>query len=280
MLSFSSVCHHLEYKPLMVSPYPPVAPDVALSRVTSVKIVLIRHGERANKVPRDPWNLRRLPRPRDPPLTACGHTQARMAASSLVDDGYLQHPPSVIYCSPMTRCLHTAAPVAASLNVPVHVIYALAKPCKYFRVMRRSRSIPDIPKRDEMIRILSDAHQSARLSSYASDDGTSFRETVEKLAYDTFIAHQQLSSSQLSQPTLIIIGHSEAQVELARYSGMSIKVAPFCGRATFLLEWHCASNGSRNVDETFSLPKWTMTESPHAHRARQCSHRATSHHAA
>lgn len=264
----------------MVLPYPPEAPDVAFPRATSVKIVLIRHGERADKVPRDPWNLRRLPRPRDPPLTACGHTQARMAASSLVEDGYLRHPPSVVYCSPMTRCLHTAAPVAASLNVPVHVIYALAKPCKYFRVMRRSRSIPDIPKPDEMIRILSDAHNSARLSSYTSDDGTSFRETVEKLAYDTLNAHQQLSSSQLSHPTLIIIGHSEAQVEFARYSGMSIKVAPFCGRATFLLEWHPAPNGNRNVGEAFSLPKWTMMESPQAHRARQSSHRATPHNTA
>lgn len=254
----------------MVSPRSSTPFDAVFSSPASVKVVLIRHGERADKVPQDPWNLKRLPRPRDPPLTSCGHGQARMAASSLFDDGYDQHSPTVIYCSPMTRCLHTAAPIAASLNVPIHVVYALAKPCKYFRVMHRARMIPDIPKPDEMVSIIRDAHQSARLSLYTPDDGTSFKDTVERLARHTVAAQQQFSS-QLSQPTLIIIGHSEAQVELARYSGIPIRVAPFCGRAAFKLECHPASNGNDVVTETLPLSKWTMTESPsaHAHRMRR-----------
>ncbi|MBU6498164.1 MAG: histidine phosphatase family protein [Rhodospirillales bacterium] len=77
-------------------------------------MILLRHGQ-------SEFNLhftatRRDPGIVDPKLTPLGHSQAREAAAALAGAGIRR-----IIVSPYTRALETAAPIAASLGVPVFV---------------------------------------------------------------------------------------------------------------------------------------------------------------
>ena len=77
-------------------------------------MILLRHGQ-------SEFNLhfgatRRDPGVVDAPLTALGHTQAEEAAQRLLGEGIRR-----IIVSPYTRALQTAAPIAATLAVPVFV---------------------------------------------------------------------------------------------------------------------------------------------------------------
>jgi glucosyl-3-phosphoglycerate phosphatase len=56
----------------------------------------------------------------DAPLTPLGHEQAETASRALAGEGLRR-----ILCSPLTRALQTAAPVAARLNLPVLVTPAV-----------------------------------------------------------------------------------------------------------------------------------------------------------
>lgn len=238
------------------------------------ELVLIRHGERADQVSDDPWNRTRQPRPRDPPLTLKGRAQAQNAASSLIADNYLQSLfPPVVYCSPLTRCLQTAAPIAAALNVPIHVLYALGEPCKYFRTMRRLQTLPEIPHQNEIPHILRDAHPSATLSAYTPNDRSTCKATLQRLAHDALkrfscSAQEPQSSFHHSRISIVVVGHREAQVELARFCHVPIRGAPVGGRATFSLLWHLSD---LNRDTQARSPQWTMIESPleYAHRIQQ-----------
>lgn len=77
------------------------------------KRFLIRHGERADQAPSDPWYIRPGPRRWDCPLTAHG----RLAAQ----------PPKcrVVYSSPLRRCLETASEIAYELKVAVRLVFFL-----------------------------------------------------------------------------------------------------------------------------------------------------------
>lgn len=77
-------------------------------------MILLRHGQ-------SEFNLRftatkRDPGIADPRLTELGHAQAQAAAEALAAE-----PIRRIICSPYTRALQTAAPVAKRLNLPVHI---------------------------------------------------------------------------------------------------------------------------------------------------------------
>ena len=77
-------------------------------------MILLRHGQ-------SEFNLhfsatRRDPGIVDPRLTELGHAQAEEAARRLVGEG-IEH----IIVSPYTRALQTVGPVAAALELPVHV---------------------------------------------------------------------------------------------------------------------------------------------------------------
>jgi glucosyl-3-phosphoglycerate phosphatase len=77
-------------------------------------MILLRHGQ-------SEFNLhftatRRDPGINDPKLTELGHRQAEAAAASLA-----REPISRILCSPYTRALQTAAPIAKRLGLPVTV---------------------------------------------------------------------------------------------------------------------------------------------------------------
>ena len=77
-------------------------------------MILMRHGQ-------SEFNLhfsatKRDPGIKDPKLTEAGQAQAELAAAALADMGITR-----IVVSPYTRALQTAAPIAASLGVPVHI---------------------------------------------------------------------------------------------------------------------------------------------------------------
>lgn len=89
-------------------------------RVTTVEVLLIRHGESANNLLYRETGGRsgRVP---DPPLTANGVREALHLAEALADgqlDEHLFGPgPAEVRCSLMARAIQTAAPVAAALGV-------------------------------------------------------------------------------------------------------------------------------------------------------------------
>jgi broad specificity phosphatase PhoE len=77
-------------------------------------MILLRHGQ-------SEFNLhfaatRIDPGIADPKLTPLGHQQAQAAAEALAGAGIRR-----ILCSPYTRAIETAAPVAKRLNLPIHV---------------------------------------------------------------------------------------------------------------------------------------------------------------
>ncbi|ACL55179.1 histidine phosphatase family protein [Methylobacterium nodulans] len=81
-------------------------------------MILLRHGQSV-------FNLHYGATGEDPdipdaPLTPLGHRQAEAAAEALAGEGIRR-----ILCSPYTRALQTAAPVAARLGLPVLVTCAV-----------------------------------------------------------------------------------------------------------------------------------------------------------
>lgn len=85
-------------------------------------MILLRHGQSA-------FNLALAETGRDPgipdaPLTPLGHRQAEAAAMALADEDIRR-----VLCSPYTRALQTAAPVARRLGLPVTVTTSVAERC-------------------------------------------------------------------------------------------------------------------------------------------------------
>jgi broad specificity phosphatase PhoE len=77
-------------------------------------MILLRHGQSEFNLH---FSATRIdPGIVDPPLTALGHQQATQAATLLAGENV-----SRIICSPYTRALQTAAPIAAALGVPVRI---------------------------------------------------------------------------------------------------------------------------------------------------------------
>ncbi|ACA17111.1 Phosphoglycerate mutase [Methylobacterium sp. 4-46] len=77
-------------------------------------MILLRHGQSAFNLHYGATGVD--PGIPDAPLTELGHRQAEEAAEALVGEGVRR-----ILCSPYTRALQTAAPVAARLRLPVTV---------------------------------------------------------------------------------------------------------------------------------------------------------------
>eukprot|EP00899_Mesostigma_viride_P007496 jgi/Mesvir1/16748/Mv25199-RA.1 len=89
--------------------------NIADISADKVWLFAARHGERLDNV--DPMYVQTSPRPQDPPLTERGKQQARLLGKRLQSEFSLG-PSTVIYTSPFTRCVQTAAEVAAVLGVP------------------------------------------------------------------------------------------------------------------------------------------------------------------
>ncbi len=87
-------------------------------RPTFTAMILLRHGQ-------SQFNLHHHATGVDPgivdaPLTPLGHEQAEAASRALAGEGVRR-----ILCSPLTRALQTAAPVASRLDLPVLVTSAV-----------------------------------------------------------------------------------------------------------------------------------------------------------
>ena len=82
-----------------------------------LRVILIRHGESLNNalmaVSLDDFNTKRVP---DAPLTAVGEGQAQKVAAHCAALR-LSPPASALYCSAMTRALHTATTIGSALGL-------------------------------------------------------------------------------------------------------------------------------------------------------------------
>lgn len=78
-------------------------------------MILLRHGQSEFNLHYDATQVD--PGIVDAPLTRLGHAQAEAAAAALASEGIRQ-----ILCSPYTRALQTAEPVARRLGLPVLVV--------------------------------------------------------------------------------------------------------------------------------------------------------------
>src|SRR5579863_9983161 len=76
----------------------------------ATQILLVRHGESAAVTPGEP--LPQLGGQADPPLAAIGHREADLVGLRLRTE-----PIAAIYCSPLTRAVQTAAPLADALGL-------------------------------------------------------------------------------------------------------------------------------------------------------------------
>lgn len=207
------------------------------------ELLIIRHGERADQVPSDPWHRTAKTRPKDTPLTVLGNYQARLRGHALRNIGVRA---KVIYCSPLQRCLETACEIAHELQLPIKVVVPLAKPCHYFRLCAKQGIAPQFADRDEAERILKNMHSDVKLVDFQLDDGSTSRQTMERLAEQS-----KREQPDESIPQTIIVGHCEAQKGMARVTGRKEKMrAPYCGVAAFELQRH--ANG---VD-------WSLTLTP------------------
>lgn len=87
---------------------------MAAEIVSGSRLIVLRHGERADAVKSENWKDPVYPY--DPPLTVLGHEQAKEAAirihSSLSSAEKVR-----VVCSPFLRCIQTATHVADELNI-------------------------------------------------------------------------------------------------------------------------------------------------------------------
>merc|ERR1719159_560747 len=92
---------------------------------------MVRHGERLDEVPGNDWRqqCQRCPeRWFDPPLTDEGKRQAAYAASQLHSQvGNMTF--DVIQCSPLQRCVSTAAYFSQAFGVPIRLVAGLGECC-------------------------------------------------------------------------------------------------------------------------------------------------------
>jgi broad specificity phosphatase PhoE len=85
-------------------------------------MILLRHGQSEFNLHLDATGLD--PGVPDAPLTELGHRQAEAAADALAGEDIRR-----IVCSPYTRALQTAAPIARRLGLPVVVTPAVGERC-------------------------------------------------------------------------------------------------------------------------------------------------------
>lgn len=246
------------------------------STVSTSSVIVIRHGERADRLSTHPWNKHRKPRRQDPPLTTTGLSQALAAATSLSIDNLFPYPSVVIYSSPLTRCLQTSAILSAYLKIPVHVVFSLSKSCKYLRTCIKMHTVPEVADASEAATIIHSTHPDATFSSYLPDDGLSFKQSLESL-----VLKNHSDYSPTTSIVSVVVAHKESQAELARLSGNRLLATPPCGRASF--QFTCSSTSSPNGPDTNSnnnyihtnnqsnsttSTKWRLTESPGEHMDR------------
>lgn len=213
------------------------------------KVVIIRHGERADQFPNHPWNVSRLreERKHDTPLTNRGIQQATRSGQRL---SQLNLPFHAVYSSPLTRCLQTAACLAHSLSLPVVIVVNMGKPCTYFRrcvAMKTKAKYPDLTEAESIIKAV---HDDVCVGGFIEDDGMSFKQTLVNIARKETSDHKDDAES-----IILISGHCEAQREMARAAGERKRFpTPYCGISGFRV--------TVNDEDSISSTSWTMTTKP------------------
>lgn len=99
------------------------------SEVPTCEVFVVRHGERLDEVPGNDWRKQCGERWFDPPLTKQGIAQAAYAAAVLQSQlcGHADTPFDVIYCSPLQRCVSTAALFSQAFGAPIKLVPGLAE---------------------------------------------------------------------------------------------------------------------------------------------------------
>jgi len=96
-----------------------------MASLAKTRLLLVRHGDRFDFAQKEQWQdiCAEHGHPiSDPPLSALGHTQARETAAELERRGV-----ELILCSPYTRTIQTAAPLADACSLRICVEPGLAE---------------------------------------------------------------------------------------------------------------------------------------------------------
>lgn len=208
-------------------------PEAELEPVSSgSEVWVVRHGERFDEVPGNDWYNTCGDMWFDPPLTEKGRRQAEGSASKLeqlVGCGYFDR----IYCSPLQRCVSTAAPFSAKFRAPVVLCAGLGECCAALRgqslelgnngsfvvgftrnMLRHGESVP--------LKSISELEQLCSEAEFGSADGVidEYLPCVERLAG----AHSRV----------LIVTHREGIRDLIKAAGYDGRIkTPYCCIAQF-----------------------------------------------
>jgi broad specificity phosphatase PhoE len=194
--------------------------------MTTVKVVLVRHGERLDEVKGNNWYHGGYQtshgRHYDCPLTDVGAQQAHDAAKKLIADGFVEPDMSdvdVIHTSTLLRCVGTAKELAEVLSLPVKACNGLAECAAAIR----ENGYP-LASLDEVATVLGD---DVNLVGESAINATTFRDAVVSLCKET--------ASATTQPkTVLVCTHREGIRDLFHeLPNVRARYMHYCAQASF-----------------------------------------------
>eukprot|EP00051_Salpingoeca_urceolata_P027949 m.484137 g.484137 ORF g.484137 m.484137 type:complete len:234 (-) comp23227_c0_seq1:30-731(-) len=212
------------------------------------KLVIVRHGERADEVHGHEWHGQRdHTNWHDPPLTTGGHGQARAAAERLVTR-LAEQQFDIVYCSPFTRCVETAVPIAQALAKPIQIVPALGE-CAIAARQSEGR-IPGLPfpslaswrERFPVVEFLDTLHTDKLEAAKPLPEDKLVPDAIQPAgvwSLQPFIHGTDTLLEHVTTDTVLCVAHREAAKALAQLKiGTSIRRPPYCGVVEFSIRGH------------------------------------------
>lgn len=176
-------------------------------KVPRCEVFVVRHGERLDEVPGNDWRQRCPAQWFDPPLTDKGKRQAEYAASQLqLQDSSITF--DVIYCSPLQRCVSTAAYFSQAFGAPIKLVPGLGECCAAMRGA----------KYQQMCHNLLPMHELTKLCPQATfcETDSDVMERFVGMAGQTCVGRLAKKKGRI-----LVISHREAIRDLAQLAGIS-----------------------------------------------------------
>jgi len=197
-------------------------PEIQTAPEASVcEVFMIRHGERLDKVPGNDWKEQCPERWYDPPLTSEGERQAAYATLQL--QYCTRFNPNmtvdVIYCSPLQRCVSTAAYFSEAFGAPIKIVPGLGECCGSMKGKMFKRRYESLLSMDELQQLCPQA-------TFCEADPVIDRFVGE--SGETCIGRLAQNESHI-----VVVSHKEAINDLAELAGMRKLRSEFASIARF-----------------------------------------------
>jgi hypothetical protein len=209
-----------------------------------VRVVVVRHGERIDEVDRKGWHkIRTVETQHDPPLTAAGWDQAKLAGRKVAS--LLQRGESrvTIYSSPTARTLSTAAALASLAGevATVTPVYSL-NCCAAAQHYGVAKGFPKVEPNSDVMR-------GAQLSCWPPQGDAARVDRLQGTGGGFVNAVKDLSAMHSDGDVLILVTHREGIWQLNRHVGTRPK-AGYCNLSCYRYDltskkfgsWDPASN--------------------------------------